>query len=130
MQVNSSPRSITANKVLGKLIGANMNITTDNTIPISLDQGTKFVIEKIIVMNASINLTTAAGGVYTATAKGGSAVVANTQVYSALTGATKMVSLTLAITDTVWTVSNLYLNLTTAQGAAATADVYVMGYVL
>lgn len=130
MQVNSSLRAITPNKVLGKLIGANMNDTTDNVVPISLDQGTKFFVEKIVVMNASVNLTTAAGGVYTAASKGGSAVVANTQVYSALTGATKMVSLTLAITDTVWTVSNLYLSLTTAQGVAATADIYVMGYVL
>lgn len=118
-------------RVIGKLIGANFNITTDNIIPISA-QADKYVIERIVVTNASISLTTAAGGVYTATAKGGTAVVAAAQVYSALTTATKFVALTLqltALTDVfdAATQSNLYLNLTTGQGAAATADVYVYG---
>lgn len=130
MQVMNTHRATTPLKVLGKLIGANMNVTTDQTIPITLDQGSKFVINQILVMNTSTSLTLAAGGVYTAASKGGSAVVAAAQVYSALTGATKMVVATLAITDTVWTVSSLILSLTVAQGGAATADIYVMGYVL
>ena len=117
-------------KVLGRLIGANMNITTDQAISINLEAGTKYVIEKIIVTNASANLTLAAGGVYTAAAKGGSAVVAAAQVYSALSSSALFLSLTLAIATTVRTESPLYLSLTTGQGAAATADVYVIGYVL
>lgn len=118
-------------RIIGSLIGANMNVTTDNIIPIAT-QADLYVIERIVVTNASISLTTAAGGVYTAAAKGGTAIVAAGQVYSALTAATKFVALTLqnsALTDVfdAATQANLYLSLTTGQGAAATADVYVYG---
>jgi hypothetical protein len=117
-------------RVIGKLIGADMNVTTDQGITIQglNDQFTKYVVERIVVTNASISLTTAAGGVYTAASKSG-AIVAAGQVYSALTAATKYVALTLtgaSLTD-VLTVSTIYLSLTTGQGAAATADVYIYG---
>ncbi len=127
-------------RVVGKLIGANMNVTTDQLIPIqvtddqdvAVDDYGDFLIEHIIVRNASISLTTAVGGIYTEAAKAGTALVANSQVYSALTGAALFVKLTKANTalTTVFngtTLPNLYFSLTTAQGAAATADVYVYG---
>ena len=78
---------------LGKLVGANMNITTDNIIPIN---STNYIVRRITVTNASASLTLAAGGVYNATSKGGNAIVAAAQVYSALTATTKTVDLTLA----------------------------------
>lgn len=111
---------------LGKLSSANMNIATDQAIAIG---ASSYAIKEIIVCNASTNLTTAVGGVYTAASKGGSAVVANTQVYTALTGATKYVGLTLAalVGTDLRTDATLYLSLTLAQGGAATADVYVFG---
>lgn len=124
-------------RVVGKLIGANFNVTTDQAIPIQIsdsddvvltDEGS-FIIKEIVVRNASISLTTAAGGIYTAASKGGSAVVAAAQVYSALTAASKFKSLTLAgtaLTDVI-NQANLYFSLTTPQGAAATADIYVYG---
>lgn len=103
-----------------------MNVTTDNVIPIN---SSNYHITGILVTNASTSLTTAAGGVYTDVSKGGTVLVAAAQVYTALTTAAKVLSLTLATgaTTNAWTVSNIYLNLTTAQGAAATADVYVYG---
>lgn len=122
-------------RVVGKLIGANMNITTDQLIPIQIadtddvvvaDAG-DFILADIIVRNASISLTTAAGGVYTAASKGGSAIVAAGQVYTALTTSVKWVALTkasISLTD-VLNQANLYFSLTTGQGAAATADIYV-----
>lgn len=117
-------------RVVGKLIGANFNSTSDQAIPIA-PQASLFIVTNIIVKNASISLTTAVGGIYTAASKSG-AIVANTQVYSALTAANKFVALTLAgtsLTDVydAATNTNFYLSLTTAQGAAATADVYVYG---
>lgn len=117
-------------RLLGKLIGANMNVTTDQAIPIS--GAASYVVRKVIAANASANLTLAAGGVYTATAKGGSALVAAAQVYSALSSAVKFVDCTIAAIGTtdLRTESNLYLSLTAAQGSAATADVYVYGDVL
>lgn len=111
---------------LGVLMAANMNVTTDQAIPIRPGVS-KFRPTKIVVTGASVSLTTAAGGVYTAAAKGGSAIVAAAQAYSALTAATKALALTLAITDTVYSLDKLYLSLTTAQGAAATANVFLFG---
>lgn len=118
-----------AETLLGSLVGANMNVTTDQAIPISRIGSQKYLITRIVVTNASISLDTAAGGVYTAVSKGGTAVVANTQAYSDLTAATVALDLTLAVNNT-YTLDNLYLSLTTAQGAAATADVYVFGIIL
>jgi hypothetical protein len=118
--------------LLGVLIGANMNVTTDNIIPMTnLPASVSWQARRITVRNASTSLTTAAGGVYTAASKGGTALVASSQAYSALTTAAKCLDLTFAVTQTnAATQTSLYLNLTTAQGAAATADVYVYGEIV
>ena len=120
--------------LLGKLVSANMNSTADQQI-VMFSNPSKFVLRRIVVTNASISLTTAAGGVYTATSKGGVAVVAASQVYSSLTTSALFLDLTLSATGSASTtvkssIPNLYLSLTTAQGAAATADVYVYGDIL
>lgn len=123
-------------RVVAKRIGANFNVTTDQTLPIEVADTDDlavtgeqlFTITNILVTNASVSLTTAVGGIYTAAAKSGPIVSAG-QVYSALTAANKFVLLTLsgtALTDVV-NQANLYLSLTTPQGVAATADVYVYG---
>ena len=113
-------------RVLGKLIGANFNVTTDQAIAIN---STRYIVERVMVCAPSISLTTAAGGFYTAASKGGTAIVAAAQAYSALTGATKWLDCTLTAgpASDIYTGSTLYLSLTTAQGAAATADVYIIG---
>lgn len=114
----------------GELLGANFNVTTDQAIYLTVPTQ-YYHLDSIEVTNASVSLTTAAGGIYTATAKGGTAVVGSGQAYSTLTAAAvnaagSTLLLTLNSTDTTyWNVSPLYLSLTTAQGAAATADVRV-----
>jgi hypothetical protein len=115
--------------LLGQLIGANMNVTTDQAIPITRIGTKRYVITRITVTNASTSLTAADGGIYTAVSKGGTAVVAAAQVYTALTSSTVALDLTLAVNNT-YNVSNLYLSLTGTQGGAATADVRVYGYIL
>lgn len=104
----------------------NLNSTADQLITIT---HAKYVVRRIIVTNASTSISLAAGGVYTAASKGGTAVVAAGQLYSSLTTATKFVDLTIASLTDVQS-SSLYLSLTVAQGGAATADVYVIGDVL
>lgn len=106
------------------LKGANMNSTSDQLIPMDCN---RYIIRRITAMNASTSLTLAVGGIYTATSKGGSAVVAATQVWSTLTGSTKFLDMTLAsITTTDWrTEPALYLSLTTSQGGSATVDLYI-----
>lgn len=115
--------------LLGSLKGANLNSTADQAIDVQVG-GNRYYITRILVTNASATPTLAAGGVYTAASKGGSAIVANSQAYSSLTAPTKVLNLTLAITDTAFSVSTLYLSLTTAAGSASTADVYVFGELL
>lgn len=115
-------------RVLCSIRAANMNITTDQAcvIPASI---TVWAPTAIWCTNTSLSLTLAAGGWYPATSKGGTPLVAAVQVYSALTGATIIVALTLAanIATTRQTVNTIYLSLTSGQGAAATADCYVVG---
>ena len=129
LTVTGQVTSTGVDQLLGKLIGANMNVLTDQAIPITRIGTQKYLITKIVVTNASTSLTAADGGIYTAVSKGGTAVVAATQVYTALTSATVALDLTLAVNNT-YTVSNLYLSLTGTQGGAATADVYVFGIIL
>jgi hypothetical protein len=118
-------------ELLGRLTGANMNATTDQPFVWFAAPSTVYRVTKITCTNASTSLTTAAGGVYTAASKGGSAIVAAAQAYSSLTGATLALDLTIAATPGVTFFSSNtappILSLTTAQGAAATADCYVYG---
>lgn len=118
-------------QVLFRLIGANMNVTTDQAlIPYLWTPGQNYLIERIRVVNASVSLTTAAGGVYTAASKGGNAIVAAAQAYSTLTGPTIGLDLTVAAVGNGLQTAIPILSLTTAQGAAATADVYVFGSIV
>lgn len=114
--------------LLGSLTGANFNITTDQAITIQSGVA-RYVIRRIMVEAASISLTTAAGGLYTNAAKAGTIIVAAGQVYTALTTSAKWIDLTLTavIGTDVLTATTIYLSLTTAQGAAATANVWVFG---
>ena len=115
-------------RVLCSIRAANFNVTTDQScvIPASI---TAWVPTSILVTNCSGTFTLAAGGVYPTTSKGGTALVAAAQVYTALTGATVILGLTLAanIATTRQTVNAVYLSLTTGTGGAATCDFYVIG---
>lgn len=107
---------------------ANFNSTADQAcvIPASV---TKWNVTAITVTNCSTSMTLAAGGVYPTTAKGGTALVAATQVYSTLTSGTITLNLTMlaAVLATPYIVNTVYLSLTTGQGSAATCDFYVYG---
>ncbi len=110
--------------VIGQLLGANFNSVADQAIP--LWPGKAAIVTHIIVTNASLSLTLAAGGVYTGAGKTGTIVVPAAQVYSVLTGAGLALVIPAAIAVRVLT-GQVFLALTTGQGAAATADVYVCG---
>lgn len=118
-------------ELIGTLTSADLNVDTDQSITIN---ATNYIITKIVFTNASVDLTASAtaGGIYTAATKGGIDIVAATQGYTGLTAATKYISATLeaeAGTDR-FTGGTIYLSLTTPHGVAATADVYVYGYVI
>lgn len=115
--------------LIGKFSKADFNSTADQRI--YLDPTiTRCRITRIVVVGASVSLTTAAGGVYTAAAKGGTALVAAAQAYASLTTPAKVLELTMQNNADALTTTSVFLSLTTAQGAAATADVYIYGEVL
>jgi hypothetical protein len=115
--------------LLGSLIQANFNVTTDQPITFPLAGNIKYRIRRITVLNTTVNgMSTAVGGFYTAAAKGGSAIVANTQVYTGLTNAATALDLTLALPNLILPAGTpLIFSLTTPQGAPAQADIYVYG---
>ena len=116
--------------------GRSLNFNTTADQPIVFPQWiTAFRLANIIITNASISLTTAAGGFYPQAAKGGTPIVANSQVYSTLTTSAGLMLATMAAfgTGTRFSSANLgtiggllaiWFSLTTAQGAAATSDIY------
>ena len=119
------------NDYIGKLIGANLNSTADQQVPIALRGNTKYIIRKIVVTNVSTTLAVSlvAGGLYSGASKSGVTIVAAAQVYTALTGSTKYLDLTIAtgaLTD-ILSANPVFFSLTTAHGSAATADIYVFG---
>lgn len=107
--------------------GANFNSTADQILTPTFNG--KVRVKRIVVLNTSVNgMSTAVGGVYTAASKGGSAIVANTQIYTGLTNALTALELTLALPNLVLAAgTSLYFSLTTPQGATATADIYCYG---
>jgi hypothetical protein len=91
-----------------------------------------YMLASITLSNASISLTAAEGGFYSAKSQGGTALVAATQVYSTLTGAAlnasgsaMLATISTAGTNNELNLGTIYFNLGTAQGAPATADIRV-----
>ena len=111
-------------RLLASYQSVNVNATGDTVLPI-LDTGS-YSVSNVIFTNASTSLTTAAAGVFTAPSAGGTGIVANAAL-SAMTSASVVSQRTVASTAAL-SGPNLYLNVGTAQGAAATMDVFVYGY--
>jgi hypothetical protein len=125
--VANHPSNLASNqaiRVLASYQGVNVNATGDTVLPII--NTNSYSVSNVIFTNASTSLTTAAAGVFTAPSAGGTGIVANAAL-SALTGSTVVSQRTVASTA-LQTGGNLYVNVGTAQGAAATMDVYVYGY--
>lgn len=114
---------------IGSITGVDLNALGDTAFTIG--GTTRYIIDKIVIENASISLTLATAGVFTAAGGGGTTIAAD-QALSALTASTKFDDLTLqAVAGTdVFTSATLYFRVGTAQGAAATANVHVFGWPL
>lgn len=125
--VSNHPYQLGSNqaiRLLASYQGVNVNATGDTVLPI-FNTGS-YSVSNVVFTNASVSLTTALAGVFTAPSAGGTAIVANAAL-SALTGPTVVSQRTVATTASQ-TGQNLYVNVGTAQGAAATMDVFVYGY--
>ena len=125
--VSNHPANLASNqaiRLLASFQSVNVNQTGDTVLPIN--NTNSYSVSNVIFTDASTSLTTALAGVFTAPAAGGTAIVANAAL-SALTSSTVVSQRTVASTA-VQTGQNLYVNVGTAQGAAATMDVFVYGY--
>jgi len=125
--VTNHPSNLATNqaiRLLASYQGVNVNATGDTVLPI-LNTGS-YSVSNVIFTNASVSLSSAAAGLFTAPSAGGTGIVANAAL-SALTSATVVSQRTVASTA-AQTGQNLYINVGTAQGAAATMDVFVYGY--
>lgn len=113
-----------AYRLLASAQGVNLNSVADTVAAVV--NSSSYSVQDIIVANASINLTTAQLAVYSGPGATGVAV----KTAYALTGnsASDKVVVTAASDTDSLTGDNLYIRCTTAQGAAATADVYIYGY--
>jgi hypothetical protein len=122
------PSNLATNQALRLLASAqsvNLNSVADTVAQLVNDSG-NISVQSIIVANASIDLTTAQLAVYTGPGATGTAI----KTAYALSGnstAAKVVITAATSTDAV-DVSQLFVRCTTAQGAAATADVFIYGY--
>ena len=127
VQTSAHPQGVQSNqavRLLAYIQGANVNSEGDVVLPII--NSTTYSVANVVLTNASTSLTTAYAGLFTLPSAGGTAIVANAAL-SALTGPTVVSQRTVASTA-AQTGQNLYFNVGTAQGAAATVDVYVYGY--
>ncbi len=113
-----------AYRLLASAQGVNLNSVADTVAAVV--NSSSYSVQDIIVANASVNLTTAQLAVYSGPGATGVAV----KTAYALTGnsASDKVVVTAANDTDSLTGDNLYIRCTTAQGAAATADVYIYGY--
>lgn len=121
---NPAVQGANALRLLAFAKGVNANAVGDTAMPVI--NATSYSALYVIKVNASISLTTAVGGVYTAAAAGGTAVLTPAAL-SGNTGPTVVVQ-TAPTTTAVQTAQTLFWRISTAQGAAATVDVYVFGY--
>jgi len=121
------PSNLATNQALRLIAsaqGVNMNAVADTIAPILVAGNVS--VQSIIVANASTSLTTAQLAVYTGPSATGTAV----KSAYALSGnnSTTAVVVTAATSTASITGTPLYIRCTTAQGAAATADVFIYGY--
>ena len=124
---------VAGQRVLGFLQNADFNSTNDQPIVVQ-SAISVFQLTGLIITNATIPLTTAAGGFYNNVSKSGNALVSAAQSYAALTNPNLLLNATLTAFALAarFSAANLianqiFLSLTTPQGAAANADVYAIG---
>ena len=122
------PQGVTSNQAIRLLaVKQGVNANFDGDTAVQIINSSNFSVYQVVVVNASISLTTATFAVYTAAAKQGTAIVAAATALSPNTSPTVVNQYTVAATGTQ-SVQNLYVNIATAQGAASTFDIYIYGY--
>jgi hypothetical protein len=130
-QAAAAARALTARRrLLCSLLNANMNTTADQ--PFTAMAAAKYIISDVIFTNASMSMTTAAGGIYSGAGKTGTVIIPAVTSYTGLTSAPKFKSATLDATaggptTDALSFTQLYFSLTSGQGAPGSTDIYIFG---
>jgi hypothetical protein len=113
---------------IGSLIGADMTITTDQSITLN-GPGTYFPVAAIVT-NASTTPVLAAGGIYQSASKTNVLFGSSGATYTTLTSASLVRQLVASgnVVPSFSTTGTIYFSLTTGNALACTADVVVFGY--
>jgi hypothetical protein len=115
--------------LLGSATGVNLNSAgSDTAIPIA---ASRYIVRRVVVTNASTSLAISAAtlGLFTGAGGTGTTVV-TPAILTALTGATKFLDQTLALTADVLTAATLFIRNSVAHGGVATVDVFIFGDIL
>lgn len=120
---------------LGYLKGINLNATGDNSITLTLPTGiTSYRVQLVRIHNVgtTASLTTAQAGVFTGAGGTGTTIVTATALSSltqnTINTAGAALDLTVVPTNAFFNHTTMFFRVTVAQGAAATADVYIYGF--
>lgn len=122
------------NNILGFAKTVDLNTVGDTHIFLSLPT-TNWLFEGVWVVNkgTTASLTNAQFGLFSAAAGGGTALVAGGTALSSITSDTinTATNAFVSVSNTVaYNFTSVYFRVTTQQGAAATADVYITGHPL
>jgi len=113
---------------LFELRGANLNSAADQAFT-KIGTFTRYKITQVEAIGKTGNALIAAGGIYSGAAKSGSIIVAAAQAWGGLSAPDKLIPpVVIVLSDVLQAVPNL--SLTTAAGAAATADIFAYGVIL
>lgn len=113
--------------VIASLSLVDLNVaTSDNAMTV---ESTRYRIDKLVVENATVNLTAATAGLFSAAGGAGTTLAAD-QSLAALTASTKFDDLSLeAVCGTdVQTAGTVYFRVGTPQGTACSASVWLIGW--
>ncbi len=105
-------------RILFYLPAPDMNVTTDQVFT-KLGTFTNYILEGVTALNASVSMTTAAGGIYTGAAKSGIIITAASQTYAAANAVDSGLAIGIAATGRRVLSATPILSLTTPQGAPA-----------
>ena len=127
----SNLSTVQAQRLLAVYKGVSVAAATDFNLQVT--NSTTYSVQNILVTNsittatgASVSVASVNLGVYTAPAKGGTAILTAAALSS--NTANTVVYIVAPTTTASQTAQNLYVNISTAYVAGATVDVYVYGY--
>ena len=122
--------------LIGYVISLNLNSVADTTLT-PTGAATKYIVRRVVVTNASVNLTGSAArlALYTGAGATGTQITTISNI-DTLTSATTFADLPVAIlaagglSGSTLTATPIYVRVTAVHGSAATIDVYVYGEIL